>query len=241
MKDLTYSEAIEMVMRANGGVATLKQIYEKIWNFKDKEKLRGKTKNNTIQERVQRDKRFFRLGLGIYGLTEFKDKLIEKQTPKTEYEKQERLHSKIQGMLLEIGNSKKFDTYTNDKKCKFKNVALYKLATLSNLPQFTYEKIIRDSISFCDVVWINSRGFADSVFEVEISSNFRDAFVKFSEMQDFWTNFYCVYTQNRFEKFKKELQKVAFKNIQNRVKFILDSEIEKGYELALYSRQSIFL
>lgn len=239
LKDLTYSEAIEMVMRANGGVATLKQIYERIWHFKNKDNLRGKTKNNTIQERVQRDKRFFRLGLGIYALTEFREKFLESE-PKTENEKQERLHSKIQGMLLEIGNSKKLETYTNDKRFKFKNIYLHELASLNRLPQFTYEKIIKDSVSFCDVVWINQRGFADSIFEVEISSDFRDAFVKFSEMQDFWTNFYCVSTQNRFEKFKKELQKAAFKNIQKRVKFITDSDIEKEYELALANNQSIF-
>ena len=61
MLDLTYDEAIEQIMLKNGGFASLKQLYNDIWLFKDKNKISGKTPNNTIQERVQRSKKFFRL------------------------------------------------------------------------------------------------------------------------------------------------------------------------------------
>lgn len=52
MLDLTYYEAIEQRMLKNGGFASLKQLYNNIWLFKDKNSR--KTPNNTIQERVQR-------------------------------------------------------------------------------------------------------------------------------------------------------------------------------------------
>lgn len=54
MLDLTYDEAIEQIMLKNGGFASLKQLYNDIWLFKDKKKTNGKTPNNTIQERVQK-------------------------------------------------------------------------------------------------------------------------------------------------------------------------------------------
>lgn len=240
MDDLTYSDAIEKIMLNNGGVATLKQIYEDIWIFKDKSKIKGKTTNNTIQERVQRDERFFRLGLGIYGLVAFKDKLLQETKPKNEQEKQERVHTHLQGMLLEIGNSIHFDTYTNDKRCTFKNVKLSQIATLESLPQFTYKRIIDESARFCDVIWLNNRGFIDSIFEIEITTDFRDAFVKFSEMQDFFINFYCVADEKREEKFIKELAKASFKHMKNRIKFLPNTQIYKEYEMALLRKKSIF-
>ncbi len=69
--DLTYSEAIEQVMRNNDYFAPLKLLYKEIWNYKDKSKIIGKTPDFTIQERVQRDPRFTRIAKGVYALTEF--------------------------------------------------------------------------------------------------------------------------------------------------------------------------
>jgi putative restriction endonuclease len=77
-KDLTYSEAIEQVMLNNGFYAPLKLLYEQIWNYKDKSKIVGKTPDMTIQERVQRDERFTRVGKGVYALTDFLEK-VEKE------------------------------------------------------------------------------------------------------------------------------------------------------------------
>lgn len=50
MLDLTYDEAIEQIMLKNSGFASLKQLYNDIWLFKDKNSR--KLPNNTIQERV---------------------------------------------------------------------------------------------------------------------------------------------------------------------------------------------
>jgi len=77
-KDLTYSEAIEQVMLNNDFYAPLKLLYEQIWNYKDKSKIVGKTPDMTIQERVQRDQRFTRIGKGVYALTDFLEK-VEKE------------------------------------------------------------------------------------------------------------------------------------------------------------------
>ena len=228
----TYSDAIEKVMMNNGYFAPLKLIYKEVWKYKDKSKITGLTPEKTIQERMQRDKRFTRIGLGVYALTKHIDKLPKISEPKTLVEKTVRKHAEIQGMLLEIGSFKSEveNTYTNDKKFLFENKPLGSLATLKMVPAFTYEKIVKESTSFADVIWFNSRGFPSKIFEVEHSTDFRDAFIKFMELQDFITEFYCVSLQNRKEKFERERAKTAFKPIEKRLKFLTYEEIESDYQ-----------
>lgn len=69
---LTFSEAIERVLFQNGGFATLKLIYDQFEKYRKKT---GKTPDNTIQERVQRDPRFTRIGKGVYALTNFLERI----------------------------------------------------------------------------------------------------------------------------------------------------------------------
>ena len=230
--DTTYSEAIEKVMLNNGYFAPLKLLYKEIWSHKDKSKIIGKTPDYTIQERVQRDERFTRIGLGVYALTEYIDKLPKQIKPKNETEKINRKHAEVQGMLLEIVNFKSEveDTYTNDKKWIFQNKTLGSLSTLNLVPAFTYEKIIKESVRFSDVIWFNDRGFPHKIFEVEHSTDFRDAFVKFMELQDFITEFYCVSSEDRKIKFEREKSKTAFKSIEGRLKFLTYEQVENDYQ-----------
>jgi hypothetical protein len=69
---LTYSEAIEKVILANGGYAPLKFIYQNIEKYREKT---GLTPDKTIQERVQRDKLFIRIGSGVYAHLDFIDNI----------------------------------------------------------------------------------------------------------------------------------------------------------------------
>ena len=231
-KDLTYSNAIEEIMLNNGYIAPLKLLYKEIWKYKDKSKIKGKTPFNTIQERVQRDKRFTKIGLGVYALTDYLSDLPKEVEAKTSKEIIERKHATIQGMLLEIGNFKKdvMDTYTNDKNWIFKGKRLGNLSTIKKLPYFTYKNIIEDSVRYIDVIWFNKRNFPYSIFEVEDSTDFRDALIKFSELQDFLAEFYCIAEDNRRTKFEKEIKKNAFASIRNRVIFRTYEEVESDYE-----------
>lgn len=67
----SYYDAIEEAMKSNSGYATLRFLYKNVWIYKDKKSIKGRTPNNTIQERVQRDKRFIRIGIGLYALREY--------------------------------------------------------------------------------------------------------------------------------------------------------------------------
>lgn len=228
-KNLTYSDAIEKVMLNNGFFAPLKLIYKNIEKYRKKT---GKTPDNTIQERVQRDPKFTKIGLGVYALTDYLDKLPKEIEPKNENERKERKHATIQGMLLEIGNFKKdiSDTYTNDKNWIFQNKTLGNLATIETIPLFTYEKIVKETVRYIDVIWFNDRGFPSRMFEVEHTTNFRDAFTKFMELQDFIIDFYCIASVEKEDKFNREKCKNAFKPIEKRINFLNYEQIENDYK-----------
>lgn len=72
---MTYDDAIENVMLENGGFASLKFLYKQIWNYKDKNEVKGKTPNNTIQERCQRNLKIIRIAYGVYALKSFIDNI----------------------------------------------------------------------------------------------------------------------------------------------------------------------
>ncbi len=228
-EEATFSEAIEQVMMHNGYYAPLKLIYKEFEKYR---KFSGLTPLNTIQERVQRDKRFTRIGFGVYALTSYLDKLPQIITPKTTDEKRNQRHSAIQGMIIEIGNMEGFDTYTPDRSKVFANKELGNIATIKDFPPFTYDKIIR-SVKFVDVAWFNERGFPEKIFEVEDSTDFRGSLVKFAELQDFNTSFNLVASAERKTKYDREVFKTAFTNIISRCRFVNYSDVEELYDASL--------
>jgi hypothetical protein len=72
LKEPTWSDVIEKAIIQLGYIATLKQIYEVAPLFK---KFEGLTPNKTINERVQRDKRFYKILPGLYGLVNHLDEI----------------------------------------------------------------------------------------------------------------------------------------------------------------------
>ena len=222
---LTYSEAIEKVLLANNYVAPLRKIYKEIVKYRP---LTGKTPFQTIQERVQRDPRFTRIGLGIYALTDYLDKLPTSPKPQSKEQEKEQTHYSIQGMLLEIGNMEGFDTYSPNKNAIFDNKPLLQIMTLSEFPNFTYPNITQ-SVRFIDVLWFNDRGFPKSAFEVEITPQFRNSLVKFGELCDFHASFYLIADAKYYDKYENEISRVVFKEIKERCLFTTLEQVTDMY------------
>ncbi len=233
-KPLTFSDAIEQVLLNNGYYASLSFIYKEFEKYRPKT---WKTPDKTIQERVQRDKRFTKIWYWVYALTEYLHLLPQEKEVKTKKQKIERIHSRIQWMLIEIGNMMGFDTYTPDVNSIFDNKEIGKLTTLKEIPPFTYEKIIKDSIQFIDVIWFNKRWFPAMLIEVENSTDFRSWFIKMNELQDFKTEFLFVAPDNRKNKFNIEKTKFAFSNIIDRCKFQNYNFVESLYQSVLNTKK----
>jgi len=222
---LTYSEAIEKVLLDNNYVAPLRKIYKEILKYRP---LTGQTPFNTIQERVQRDPKFSRVGFGVYALTEYLDKLPIAPKPKDKEEEKEQTHYSIQGMLLEVGNMEGYDTYSPNKNSIFDNKPLSQIMTLSALPDFTYSNIIK-STKFIDVLWFNERGFPKSAFEVEITPQFRNSLVKFSDLSDFHISFFIISEARYLNKFQNEISRSVFKEVKVRCRFKTCEQVREMY------------
>ena len=227
---ITFSEAIEKVMLNNGYLASLQLIYKEFPKYRQ---LTGQTPFKTIQERVQRDNRFTRIGLGLYALTDFLHKIQKPEIPKKKKEKVEFHHSRIQGILLEIGELHQYGTYTPDKNKNFDGKALGLIASIKECPQFTFTNIIQQTVRFIDVIWFNKRQFPYRVFEIENSTDFRGALTKFSELQDFTTEFFIISPKERKQKYETEVKKRAFEPISKRCKFRSYENVEEYYERLL--------
>jgi len=227
--DLTFSQAIEKVLLDNNYSASLKKIYKEFEKYRP---LTGKTPYYSIQERVQRDPRFTRIGLGVYALTEYLEKLPKETVPKSKEQEEGRLHYRIQGMLLEIGAYKDFETYSPNKKAIFNNRTLSSIMTFNKCPNFTYPRVI-SKIQHIDVLWINERGYPKHVFEVEISPQFPKAFLKFMELQDFMSSFYIISDSQNEIGFLKEISSPIFLEIKARCKFWSIDQINDLYDKSL--------
>ena len=233
MAELTWSEAIEQAIIQNGYIATLEEIYQIAPTLKQ---FNGLTPDRTINERVQRDKRFVKLKPGLYGLKNYLEKLPDEFNPKiskTQADEDKITHAYIQGMLLEIGNINGFKTFAPDKSGRFTSKKLCDIMTLKEIPKFTYEHILQ-STRFIDVIWFNDRNFPNSIFEVENSTNFRNSLVKFVELQDFTTSMIMIAPneKSKINKYNQEIEKSAFAAIKDRVKFFNYDKI-----IGLYNSQ----
>lgn len=235
-------EAVIKVMEENGGFATLSYLYENalkvpevIW--------KTKTPFATIRRIVQDTRFFFKIKPGLWALKTYRNKLPEEILSLIEEDKEiekegEFTHSYYQGMIVEIGNIKKFKTYVSlqDKNKKFLNKPLKELVSLNEIFKFTYEDVIQ-KVQSIDVFWFNERKFPTHIFEIEHSTDFKNALLKFLELQDFNIQMYIVSYNGRRREFMCKMEFSAFEPIKTRTRFVSYEEVSqwyaKSYELML--------
>lgn len=213
-------EAVIEVMKNNKGFATFSHLYSEVLKVPGV-KWGTKTPFASIRRIVQDERFFFKIQPGLWALKEFKDKLPEEVAPKASAQKQiEFTHSYYQGLLVEIGNLKKFDTFipNQDKNKKFLNKPLSQLTTVQEFYHFTYDDLVKQA-RMVDVTWFNKRKMPNTFIEVEYSTSIYRSLLKFSELQDFYTDFVIVASEARKAEFLSKLSENVFEPIQKRVKF----------------------
>ncbi|MBN1486908.1 MAG: hypothetical protein JW981_04650 [Anaerolineae bacterium] len=216
-------EAVIKVMEENGGYATLGYLYQNVLDVPGTV-WKTRTPYASIRRIVQDDRFFFKIRPGLWALNSCHDVVLEKFAigeESSEEQQQEFNHSYYQGLLIELGNLKSFQTFVpyQDKNKTYLSRPLSAYTTLEGFYEFTYPHIVRRAITI-DVTWFNKRRLPDSFFEVEHTTDIQNSLLKFLELQDFNANFNIVASENRFQEFEKKLSYAAFDPIKNRVKFI---------------------
>ncbi|MDR1553785.1 MAG: hypothetical protein LBS69_10040 [Prevotellaceae bacterium] len=213
---MTKVEAIKKVLEDHEGIATWQTIYNEIEKYYPaiKSQIDWEAGIRGVFYRDEKEKKNFkRIGLGMVALTDFKAEEIEeiKQDPV-------RMHSFMEGVCLEIGNFLKLQTFTADPTAKYNNLPLSEIATLKNIPQFTYSEII-DTTKRIDVLWFNDKGFNFPKKAIEIVDSIgtlEPALKRTFQLVEFNLSFYILCKQEHKKKIEKELSFEPYKRIRER-------------------------
>lgn len=236
MRRQTQADAVEAALASLGGYATLADLYKHV----DTSHWGTKTPYATIRRILQRDPkgRFFKIRPGLWGLTAQKTQILEELRigEKASHAQQQAFdHTYYQGLIVEIGNLRGYRTYVpaQDRRKRFLGKPLAEMISQPSVPPFTYEVLVKRARTV-DVIWFQRRShdnlFPYAFFEVEHTTNFRDALVKFAEFQDFRIKFFIVADERRKHEFQQRINDSAFEAIRDSVKFVDYETVVSLYE-----------
>ena len=216
-------EAVIKVMEENGGFATLGHLYQNVLKVKDCD-WKTKTPFASMRRIVQDDKFFFKIKPGLWALNSCRDRLPFNIYPRDEINKIEKDkidHSYYQGLLVEIGNLKNFETFIpyQDKNKKYLGRNLGDIVSIKKFYEFSYDYMIRKAQTV-DVSWFNIRKMPVCFFEVEYSTDIQKSLLKFNELQDFNSKFFIIADSARKNEFEDKVSLSSFLEIKNRIKFM---------------------
>lgn len=216
-------EAVIKTIEENGGYATLGYLYQNVFRIKEC-KWKTKTPFASIRRIVQDDRFFFKIKPGLWALRSYKNKLppdIFSAKKVLQSKQAEFTHSYYQGLLVEIGNLKNYETFVpnQDKNKKYLEKKLSDLTSIKEFYPFGYEHIIRKAKTI-DVSWFNIRKMPHNLFEIEHSTDIQSSLLKFTELQDFNVNFFIIADKRRKQEFSDKIFSDAFTPINKRVQFL---------------------
>ncbi len=226
---MTQKEDVIKAMSKNGGYATFQQLNKLV----DISNWKTKTPDASIRKIVQVNKEFFKIKPGLWALTECKKEVLKKLSIQEDDKKKDDLftHSYYQGIVVEIGNIKKYNTYipAQDKNKKFLETKLCELATIEKIPKFTYDNLIRKAQTV-DVIWFNERNMPCGFYEIEHTTNIKNSLSKFYELQDFRADFSIIADAKKREQFNDIISASMYNPIRDYVKFRTYDSIIRQYE-----------
>jgi hypothetical protein len=222
-------EAVEEVMRENGGFATLKLLYETAPRV-DGSEWGTKTPNASIRRIVQRREAFFKIRPGLWALADCRGDLpasvYDEST--TEAQQEQYNHWYFQGLLTEVGNARQAATWVpaQDKNRAFLDRTLGDLRSLESMPEFGYEELVQRA-STVDAIWFNERRMPACLIEVEFSTDFQNSLHKFLDLRDYHATFVVAADQTRRAQFEKRLDQSGFEPIRDRVEFFSFEDVSQ--------------
>jgi len=219
-------------MRDNGGYATLRRLSEIV----DFSSWKTKTPEASVRRIVQENPAFFKIEPGLWALKEYEQTVLKRfEIKKGDKKTQERFtHGYYQGLLVEIGKMSNHTTYVppQDKSRIFIDKTLGDVVNLSQIPPFTYQKIV-DKAKTVDVIWFHDRMnvlMPSDFYEVEHTTDIKNSLQKFYELQDFHSRFFIVADESRKREFEDKISASIFEPIQKRVFFKSYQSVVNRYQ-----------
>jgi hypothetical protein len=135
-------------------------------------------------------------------------------------------HAALQGMLLEMGQVRGFDTFTPNRSSRFKNRKLGEIATVSSLP--SYPGINNNIVRQIDVVWLD-KSFPTHAFEIELTTGIWSGLVRLGELKRLATAFHVI-TDSDEGAFRRRIAGDIFSEIVDRCHHGSAGDVHRLYE-----------
>jgi len=182
---------------------------------------------------------------GLWGLTARHDPILNcLQIAETASEEQQTAfdHTYYQGLALMIGKLRGYEVFAPkpDRSKPFLGKPLGAQVTVQQFPCFTYDALCQRAQTV-DVIWFHRREaglFPNTFFEIEHTTDFNSALIKFAEFQDFRIRFYIVARRERQGEFQKRIRASAFDSIRAWVKFVDYETLVRLYEREVYAQKA---
>ena len=241
MRRQTQADDVERALVELGGYATLADLYKRI----PTQNWGTKTPFATVRRILQMDPRFFRIRPGLWGLTAQRNSILDSlQIAETAPEEQQQAfdHTYYQGLALMIGRLRGYEVFAPkpDRGKPFLGEPLGARVSLQEFPSFTYDSLCQRAQTV-DVIWFHRREarlFPNTFFEIEHTTDFNSALIKFTEFQDFRIRFYIVARKERQGEFQKRITASAFDAIRSWVRFVDYETLVRLYEREVYAQQA---
>lgn len=236
---MTQAQAVIETIDMLGGIATLNQINQHIFEITDCQ-WRTKTPFASVRRIVQQTAGIYKIKPGLYALETHRQALenngilVQNEHNQDSDAIKTFNHAYYQGLLLEMGKMRHLDTFVpdQDKHKQFLNQAeLGDLRTIQVLPEYSFPQLVKWS-STIDVIWFNGRQMPHSFFEVEHSTDIQNSLLKFNDLQDFAARMVIVADEKRHNEFVSKMGYAAFRQLANnkRVAFLSYESLGKQYE-----------
>jgi len=241
MRRQTQADDVERALVELGGYATLADLYKRI----PTQNWGTKTPFATVRRILQMDPRFFRIRPGLWGLTAQRDRILDSlQIGAAASEEQQTAfdHTYYQGLALMIGKLRGYEVFAPkpDRSKPFLGKPLGAQVTVQQFPRFTYDALCQRAQTV-DVIWFHRREaglFPNTFFEIEHTTDFNNALIKFAEFQDFRVRFYIVARRERQGEFQKRIRASVFDAIRAWVKFVDCETLVRLYEREVYAQHA---
>lgn len=233
---MTKIEAIEQVLKANGGSASLQVIYDRIEQFYPSAKSSNEWEagiRGVLYRELKEGSRFKKIGLSIYALTDYQQEVVPQQD-------NIRIHSLMEGMCLELGNTYKYNTYTADPSALYRdNTYLRNVSSMQEIPPFTYNELIHYA-KLVDVLWFSKTklSFPKYAFEIVDSiGTLNGAINRCLQLQHFRTKFYIVAPACHKTKYEQTMDLEVYQPFKEMFAFKDYEEIQDKYNRLVQGNQ----
>ncbi|MGQ9513675.1 MAG: hypothetical protein ACUVTL_01255 [Thermoproteota archaeon] len=140
-------------------------------------------------------------------------------------------HEEAEYYLLELGRMLDYLPYTVDQSKTFQGKRLGDVALVQQIPPFAGERDMT-SAKEIDVIWFNQDENPEYCFEVEHTTDIVHGLDRLIQLQHLYVKFVIVAPEDKRSKYEALLQRVQYRRIRDRFRFISYDELASLFESA---------